>query len=481
MRCLALAQAWQEQGGNPVFALAKVGSAIVDCLREENYKIEPIAAEPGSSPDAQETAALAGRLGAEWVVVDGYHFDSHFQRRLKDTASRLLAIDDYGHAGQYVADLILNQNLGVEEGMYRDRAPYTGLLLGTQFALLRREFLQRLGWRREVPEIARRVLVSLGGADPNNVTLKVIEALRLLPPDSFEAVIVAGAASPNLASLEHALRGAPHGIRLRTNVSDMAAFMTWADVMVGAAGTTSWERAYFGLPSLVMVLADNQVAVAAATERAGISHNLGWHHDLSAAALAASLGSLLSDARARAEMARRGPEVIDGRGPRRVLARLRYPELNLRRACSEDCHRVWEWANDPTVRSMSFTADPIPWAQHQHWFASRLADPGCLLFIATRRSAPIGQVRMDVAGPEAVISISLDASVRGHGLGPSIIDLACQEVFCTAPVKRVVALARENNTPSHRAFQKAGFVDGGPTMVRGCAARQFVLHKGTGT
>ncbi len=151
MRGLALGQAWQKTG-LVLFAVSQCTPALEERLRGEGFEVRRSAVEPGSQADAQVTAALALQLGAAWVVVDGYQFGADYQRVIKSAGLRLLFLDDYGHADHYHANLVLNQNLGADAGLYARREPYTRLLLGVRYALLRREFLLYRDWQRAIPE-----------------------------------------------------------------------------------------------------------------------------------------------------------------------------------------------------------------------------------------------------------------------------------------------------------------------------------------
>src|SRR5262249_40544839 len=151
--------------------------------------------------------------------------------------------DDHGHAEHYSADLVLNQNLHAAEELYRSREPTTRLLLGTRYVLLRREFRPWGGWQRPIPEVARKVLITLGGADPDNVTLRVISAFNQLHFEGLQAVVLVGSSNPHLDELITAARTSPVVIRLESNVNDMAERMAWADAAITASGTTAWERA----------------------------------------------------------------------------------------------------------------------------------------------------------------------------------------------------------------------------------------------
>lgn len=470
MRGLALAQAWQDAGGDVTFAAAELPLALRERLASEGCAVE-------SADDAASTVAVAEKIEAGWVVLDGYQFGDEFQQAVKDGGRRVLMIDDYGHAGRYPADLVLNQNLGADERLYADRGPDTKLLLGPRFALLRREFTDAAGWERQTPEVARKVLVTLGGADPDNVTLTVIEALGKVRVEGLEAVVVVGGSNPHRASLEDAAGRTPGRIDLRVNVADMPALMRWADVAVAAGGTTSWERAACRLSGLVVVLADNQRQVAAACDQAGLSWNLGWHADVTPFEMTERLEQLMWDQTARERMADRAGSLVDGRGARRVVrAMAGAPAVRVRPAAADDARRVWEWANDPVTRTASFTTAAIPWENHARWFAGKLADPNCVFLIA-EAAGPVGQVRFDLTGDEAVISVGLAPDARGCGFGAAAIRAAVEHLTQTRPVRRVEALIRPENTASVKAFESAGFGPAGETTVRDHPALRYVFPR----
>jgi UDP-2,4-diacetamido-2,4,6-trideoxy-beta-L-altropyranose hydrolase len=323
MRCIALAQAWQDTGGRATFAMtASTPPALQTRLEAEGMNIAHLAAEWGSQDDAQQTTALAQQRGARWIIADGYHFGAAYQQQIKAAGLKLLLVDDYGHADHYSADIVLNQNMTADEAMYVRREPYTRLLLGTRYVLLRREFWPWRGWQREVVPVARKVLVTLGGSDPDNVTLLVMQALHQIAVEDVEVVVLAGGSNPHYDTLHDAAQAAPYVVHLRQNVRDMPELMAWADLCIGAAGSTSWERCLLGLPSLLVVLADNQQLIAEHLHAQGIATNLGRTGSVSAAELARAIAQLAHDADARAEMMRRGQALVDGRGAERIAERI---------------------------------------------------------------------------------------------------------------------------------------------------------------
>ncbi|HEV3446653.1 MAG TPA: UDP-2,4-diacetamido-2,4,6-trideoxy-beta-L-altropyranose hydrolase [Gemmataceae bacterium] len=476
MRCLALAQAWQDAGGQPVFVMAESLPGIDSRLEAERMRVERLPTAPASDADARQCLEMARRLSAAWLVLDGYHFDDRFEQSVKKDGLQLLVLDDYGHARHDAADLVLNQNLHAEASLYpaRDRAR---VLLGPAFALLRREFVRCRDWTRQVPERADKLLVTLGGVDADNVTRKVIDALEQQSGE-LEAVVVVADNNPHLRDLEAAAQRCQGVVRLLRHVQNMPELMMWADMAVAAGGTTSWERAFFGLPGLVIILADNQRPVAEALDKEGLARNLGWHGELSVSALAEAIHQLRSDRERRMTAARVGPRCVDALGAQRVLGFMHDYAVALRPARSEDCRLLWEWANDPAVRSVSFSTEAIPWERHEQWFAAKLNARTCILLLAENgHGTPIGQVRCDVKGDEGTISISMAPPCRGHGQGTRAIRKAAALLFARHGLTVLHALIREGNVASLRAFTHAGFREAEDTTVRGHRAKRLEMRK----
>jgi UDP-2,4-diacetamido-2,4,6-trideoxy-beta-L-altropyranose hydrolase len=319
MRCFALAKAWQRRGGGVTFAVAETIPGIEVRLRNEGIPVEQVASSPGSSGDAEETSVLARRIAAHWVVVDGYQFLPAYHHQLKSSGLRVLMVDDDGRFPEYCADLVLNQNLAADEQMYVRREPYTRLLLGTHYALLRPEFLTAPRSHATLP-IAQRLLVTMGGTDPDNVTQTVIEALAGVG-EEIETTVIVGAGNPHYEQLCASADRLPK-VRLVRDPPDMASIMHSADLAVSAAGSTCWELAYLGVPMILVVLASNQKGIAEALTRRGIALNLGWHANLSLSQVSQAILQLAGDAVRRRAMSDAGQQLVDAKGAERVVSRL---------------------------------------------------------------------------------------------------------------------------------------------------------------
>ncbi|MBZ5679412.1 MAG: UDP-2,4-diacetamido-2,4,6-trideoxy-beta-L-altropyranose hydrolase [Acidobacteriia bacterium] len=316
MRCLALAQAWQDSGGDAVFAIAELPPAIEDRLAGEGLSIVRMPKSVGASEDADATVNLARERSAAWVVIDGDRFDEAFLQRVKSGVARVLLIDDFAERESFPADLILNPNLDATEESYRKRGTLAPLLLGEPYVMLRREFT---AWRgqRSFPEEGRKILVTLGGSDPENLTPKIAEALGRLP--SYEITVIAGPGYPYLRELERA--GTPN-VRVVFNAANMRERMERADLAVIVGGGTLWELLYMSCVVLSYSRNPVQFRVVQELEKRGAVCNLGPIGDFDGSALATALDELGRSRRLREQMANIGRQVVDGEGATRVLQAL---------------------------------------------------------------------------------------------------------------------------------------------------------------
>ncbi len=468
MRCLALAQGWKDGHGEVVFAQAETLPAFEERVRREGIPVVSLSAEPGSPADAKATADLARERHAAWTVLDGYRFDGRFQEAIVAAGSRLLAIDDFGHAGSYPADLVLNQNAGAEASLYSKKGEHTQLLLGPRYVLLRRTVRAGAVRDRSVPPTASRVLVTFGGVDSHDLTSKTLRGLGRTKLPNLQVRVIVGPGNPHVARLEAAVKGSHAQVRLERDPGDMAGLMAWADLAIAGAGTTSWELAYLGVPSLLVATADNQRSVAENLAAAGACVSLGWYEDVTEDRIADAVRRLASDAPSRQELSRRGRELVDGEGVPRVVTAMKAGLVQLRPVVAGDARVLWEWANDRTVRAVSFTTGPIPWDDHVRWLEQRLRDPSTVFLIALGPDGePLGQIRFDIHEEEAEVSVSLDAKSRGRGYGSAVILAGSRKLFGSSRIQTLHAYVKDGNEPSVRAFLRAGYARNGRANVRG--------------
>lgn len=482
MRCLALAQAWQSEGRKVTFLMADAAPALEARINAEGFAVIHHPQPDGTAADSHHTIAIAQTLGTKRVVVDGYHFGAAYQQQLKAAGLKMLFIDDNGHADHYAADWVLNQNIYAHEGLYPHREPYTQLLLGTEFALLRQEFWPWRGWRRQIVPVARKILVTLGGSDPDNVTLKVMQALQEVTVPNLEVIVVVGGSNPNFEGLQTLATNSSVKFDLRRNVDNMPELMAWADVAISGSGSTCWELAFMGLPSLVIPLAINQEKVAQALSKSEITKSLLAPARLSLLHVTAEIEEFLLDKDLRVNFSQLSHQIIDGNGSYKVAMMLENDKVWLRAVQLEDCQLLWRWANDPIVRSASFSQQLIPYEQHEQWFLNKLKSSSCRFYIAfNHHNQPIGQIRFDFlknsTPAEAEVSISIDAQHRSKGFGKLLIQSGVDRLFQESNTQIVYAFVKPENLASIKSFELAGFRRISQEMRDGTPASRFVKYR----
>jgi UDP-2,4-diacetamido-2,4,6-trideoxy-beta-L-altropyranose hydrolase len=481
LRSLALAQAWLARGRKVDYVSHCPLPPLVERLKAAGCGVRLLHAPHPDPEDAAEL--LAATRPGQWVALDGYHLETGYQRALRRAGRRVLLLDDVRHLNEYDADVLLNQNIHARDWTYAG-PPEMLRLLGPDYVLLRSEFTAEPG-RTQRPRVPLRILCTMGGADPLGMAALVLQALALLPPDSVEAVLLAGPANPRQAELRAAVPRCPQKVRLLAAVDDMRELMEWADLALTAAGSTCWELAHMGVPMLAVTVAGNQEGIARELERAGAALDLGLGRNLSASAIAEAV-QRVNDPSGLRRMGEAGRGLIDGHGAARVadiLDALAAPRLEaaplLRRAGPGDCRAVFNLANDPTVRAHSFQAGPISWDGHVRWYERLLGDPDRALYLAVVGGVLAGQIRFDRAGERADLGFSVAAPFRGKGLGAGLLrdalPLACRDLG----VAGARGLVLPGNEASLRAFVRAGYVrDAHDTSVDGRTCAVFTAACG---
>jgi UDP-2,4-diacetamido-2,4,6-trideoxy-beta-L-altropyranose hydrolase len=329
MRCIALGQGWRVRGGKVIFAGYCENNTLMKRLYEENFEFEEIKSDQPDLLEIEMIQDIVRRLREpSWIVLDGYMFSPEYQEALRGEGCGLLVVDDYNHLPYYHADILLNQNIGAEKIQY-NCDPDTMLLLGPTYIMMRQEFFKRSQPEELMPETANRILITFGGSDPDNITLKVIDSLWNLRIRKLKIDIVVGPSNPNLSKVEKAvsslrnrLLSMDSSIRLLVN-PDMPQIMASADLAISAAGSTCWELAYMGLPLLAVVLAENQIGIAEGLEKAGAAINLGWGTLIDSDTLCKQIEQIIFDQSTRRSMSHTGKKMIDGKGVDRIISKMK--------------------------------------------------------------------------------------------------------------------------------------------------------------
>lgn len=336
IRCLTLAKGLQESGVKILFICREHEGHLCNHIEEQGFAVHRLPSPredfiPDSDPthvswlgapwqeDANATVAAITSLQIkpEWLIVDHYGIDQRWEDVLRPLVDRIMVIDDIADR-HHDCDLLLDQNL-----VPNMESRYNGLLpddctrlLGPDYALLQpiyAELHDRIP-PREGP--IRSILISFGGADSDNLTGRALEAFISLNRTNFEVDVVIADNSPHTASLQELAHGHPN-IHLHGTLPTLAPLMAKADLAIGAAGATSWERLCLGLPAVVITTAENQRNVASFLDHKRFIILVGSQSKTNIISIATSLQEIIN----RDKLFRWSchcKEICDGKGTVRV-------------------------------------------------------------------------------------------------------------------------------------------------------------------
>ncbi len=342
MRCLTLADALAARGAHCQFICRAHEGNLIDYIRQRGFQVHalpllpanasaadpaptrPVNNEPAHShwlgatqaQDAQACAPILATQQPDWLIVDHYALDACWEQALAPHYRQLMVIDDLADR-PHACDLLLDQTFGRDAADYRPLVPaQCQLLCGSSYALLRPEFaaLRPYSLQRRTQPQLRNLLISMGGVDKDNVTSKILIALRASPlPTDCQITVVMGTTAPWLAQVQQLAQDMPWPTQVLVGVSNMAQLMADSDLAIGAAGATSWERCGLGLPTIMLVLASNQQQVAQALERGEAARTIQRAQNI-ASCLPRLLRELLEQPAALQAMSRCAAKIVDGQG-----------------------------------------------------------------------------------------------------------------------------------------------------------------------
>lgn len=341
MRCITLAEALREHGAECHFVCREHTGHLFDLIRQRGFPVSALppcdpeelkAEEKDKAPqpvhanwlacdwvtDARQAGEILTELKPDWLVLDHYALDSRWEVALQGLFGKLMVIDDLADRA-HVCDLLLDQNLGRKVDDYTQLVPgHCSVLTGPQYALLRPEFaaLREYSLKRRVSSSLKHLMITMGGVDQPNATGQVLEALKDSPlPTDCRITVVMGSQAPWLSQVRDIALSMPWPTNVRVNITDMAHVMAESDLAIGAAGSTSWERCCLGLPTLLVVLADNQLSIAEALVASGAAVLLGNISEKHfSTCLSEAITEFIGDAGALRTMSTTAARMVDGGG-----------------------------------------------------------------------------------------------------------------------------------------------------------------------
>lgn len=444
IRCLSLAEELESLGWNCALECNDGAPDVVGALQRGKVPL----------------ASLSSAAPADLLVIDDYGVDSAAENEQRGRTNRLFVIDDLGDRG-HTCEALLDPTPGVTPDRHKGNVPANcRMLLGPRFAPLRPAFRQmrpRAQARRGSATV-RRVLVMPGQVDQADLATLALHAVRKALPDAAIDMVL-GAGAPHRARLEREV-GSDLQIHVDIDAEAMADLMTAADLAIGAGGGGALERCALALPTVLVIVADNQKFVAAGLEHAGAARIVGRIENLDCDALATILTGISGDPALLKTMSDQAGALCDGHGTRRFAVAAVAPQslasgdaVFLRRAESDDAEQMFLWQSDPQTRKFARNPDVPAWDDHVVWLDRRLADENCLFAMVEVKGRAAGLVRIDREAEASEVSIVVAPERRGQGVGKAALALARRLV----PRDRLTAFVKPENAASLKLFERAGY------------------------
>jgi len=337
VRCLTLAKELRRRRADVMFVCGVYEGNLCNFIEREGFAVSRlnglqecylaagearrVRGDGEQHLDAECTIAAIGESHCDWLIVDHYALDTDWETMLRPYADHLMVIDDLADR-KHNADLFLDQNYNspLHERYMKLLPDGATLLLGSDYSLVRHEFYERRNdaLARRCGDL-NRLMVFMGGGDIDNDTATVLEGLATSSMNKLKVDVIIGAANPYMTEVKSICAELP-AATLHIQTSRMAELMFLADCAINAAGSTTWERCTLGLPALVAIQSDDQVAIANAVHQKGGHRLLGWANKLTCKDYADAIESL--DANDLLQMSEVSAGLCDGRGVYRVADQL---------------------------------------------------------------------------------------------------------------------------------------------------------------
>jgi UDP-2,4-diacetamido-2,4,6-trideoxy-beta-L-altropyranose hydrolase len=471
-RCLSLAGALQEAGAEVRLVARDLGVSTLEWaenfgifqhklatpkadVRVDGHVPHSAWAEIGWQEDAVDTSEALADWRPDWVVVDHYSFDARWHSLVAGTLNSSIAVIDD------LADRDLAANLLVDHNYHEDHRKKYGLRVdvgtpivgGPRFALLAKAYAEspKFCVREKVGSIG----IFMGGADSGNMSSLALRACRQVVEFDGIVEIVTTRANPQIEELK-ALASQFEGTRIVCDLPDLAVFFCRHDLQIGAGGSAAWERCCMGVPTLALVVAENQRTVVEELASLGA---LRTTTSTSLEHVSNGLRELLTSTELRREISALARSLVDGLGAKRVALRMLRKSVTVRPASIADAAKMYSWRNHTITRSASKDSSEISWDEHNKWIGRVLRERGRLLLVGSVGKFEIGIVRFDQSRDgTTMVSLYLDPDCFGLGLGQNLLNAG--EAHARAHfgnIQSFVAEILESNAASCKTFAACGY------------------------
>ena len=480
IRCLTLAQVLRSKGAKCYFVCRQLEGHMIELIIDRGFETRALPVATASNKtivssdltknnnvphyswlgvewqiDAQQTKEVLDEVIVDLLIVDHYGIDIYWENIFREVCKNLIVIDDLADR-RHSCDLLIDQTLGRRPHDYKMLVPgKCKILTGSAYALVRPEFsaLRETAYDRVLSDPPLRVLVSMGGTDQPNASLSILKLLSIR--SDLKITVLLSPRAKNYESVASFCRDYQNICHIDFS-EDMATLMTKHDIAIGAPGSTSWERACLGLPSIIIPLADNQHEIgenlkkykAAIVIKLAELEGLFWK----------SFQQILSE---WTTYQTANLQICDGLGIYRVSIELdsfrpEAVDYRLLPACEADIGDIFKWQIHPLTRKYAVNTKIPTWDEHKTWMRHKLKNITDYFYITSQvvTKEKMGAVRLDRLNNGCYeVSIYTAPDRYGQGVAKAALNIIDQ----IHPHLTIEATVLKDNIGSQRLFERANY------------------------
>ncbi len=318
-RCLALSQNLKSNFNEIIFLINKSSLKITKILEKNKFKFLYLSENLNNDKSIIEffTNTLKDySTHNNFILIDNYSIDFTMESHIRHLFQKIIVIDDLANR-KHDCDLLIDQNYyeNFENRYDFILSKNTVKLLGPKYAIIRDEFKEIPKKQFQTDSKIKNILISFGGVDPTNECTKALKSIMSLQFEDVQITIIAGMFNQNFFKLNETYQNYKN-IRIFQHVDNLGELMSNADIFIGAGGTTTWERLYLGLPSMITIISENQHESVEFLSKQNQIINLGLAKNVSLSTYKKAITELNSED--LIQLSERNKQLIDGNGIQRI-------------------------------------------------------------------------------------------------------------------------------------------------------------------
>ncbi len=421
MRCLTLANVFNQSGYEILFICSQASVVVGQYIENSNFQVQYISQGDTAEFDAKQCLGIIKGLNVYMLVVDHYQIGECWESLIRVRGIRIMVIDDLANR-QHVCDILLDSSYGRKEYEYKPLTnPQCQYLLSSEYCLLRPEFNNSSAQariKREQTKKIDNILINFGATDHKRLSIRCIDTIQKLNFEGDIHVLISSTSKWLMAFKE--VCGTSTNIKLHVDAKNVATLMLSADLAIGSVGTSSWERCCLGLPTIGIVVADNQINISNQLVKLGVME-LATMDNLNKSLQYYLISFDLENWKS---MSNKSFDVCDGLGVQRVSRAVleSNSSIVLQPMAKKDESILFSWQCEPGNRKHSGIAQIPDIDEHSAWYASSLNDTSRRMWLVLFNGEKCGYVRLDVQHNTEEVSVLISQKYRKLGLARDAIN-----------------------------------------------------------